>query len=191
MTDKTEAQTTVSEVAKTDETIALLAKLSAQHSESIDAILATQKTILAKLEDKNPVEHGARLEEKPKESDEKDVGADTTATNDYGRSTQASIIAPAGKPSGSDHDGLSMENKQTTPEVKKALDSVYKTVEAIRPAYGILKAEDDSVKPTAYQFLKAIDDGWGGKFKKAEDSYIEAVRRLENGEFGTGFPRGY
>lgn len=183
----TEAKTTGSEVAKTEDPIAMLAKLSVQNSEAIAKLTETQNKILSKLEDANPVEHGARLEAKPTTDSDKDAGAPITATNDYGRSTQASIIAPAGKPSGSDKDGLSMENK-SVPEAK--LDPVYKEIPAVRPAF-IIKAEQNTVVPTAMQVLKAIDSGWDGKFKKAEDSYIEAVRRLEAGEFGTGFPRGY
>lgn len=187
MTDTATANTTGSEVVKTEDPIAMLAKLSVQNSEAIAKLTETQNKILSKLEDANPVEHGARLEAKPTTDSDKDAGAPITATNDYGRSTQASIIAPAGKPSGSDKDGLSMENKT---DVIQKLDPVYKEIPAVRPAF-IIKAEQNTVVPTAMQFLKAIDSGWDGKFKKAEDSYIEAVRRLEAGEFGTGFPRGY
>ncbi|MDE1840222.1 MAG: hypothetical protein KGH87_09940, partial [Thaumarchaeota archaeon] len=144
MTDATtEAKTTGSTpVTKTEEDpIAMLAKLSVQNSEAIAKLTETQNKILAKLEDANPVEHGARLEAKPTTDSDKDAGAPITATNDYGRSTQASIIAPAGKPSGSDKDGLSMENKTETPIAK--LDPVYKDIPAVRPAF-IIKAEQNT-----------------------------------------------
>lgn len=201
MTDETKTTNkseTKKEISNVDDIVATLAKkLSEQStsafsklSEDIAKQIATANadvlSRLKKLEDANPVEHGARMEQKPKESDEKDVGAETTASNDYGRSKQGSVVAPSVEAPSNDKSGLSMENKS----LDSKLDSVYKEVKAVRPAY-LLKAEETIHAPTAYQVLKAFESGWDGKYKNATQSYDEMMLRMMNGEFGTGFPRGY
>lgn len=88
----------------------------------------TLKSILAKLEDKNPVAHGGTLEIMPKVQDGNDAGAPVTATNRYGQSLQASIIAPAVNTPATDEAGLSMEEAKKA-DVKKEKEEKTKETE--------------------------------------------------------------
>jgi hypothetical protein len=44
--------------------------------------------------------------------------------------------------------------------------------------------------PTGSQVLDMINKGWNGKHTSYEQSFIEAMNRLEAGEFGSGNPGG-
>ena len=169
---------------------------------------------LQKEKNQNPVDKGTEVESKPATSGE-DVGDKADAQNHVApkpSEAQASIIPPAVKPPGDDNSGLSMENKsdddekpkekeeemkkeekteekEEKEEMKKSEpDSIYKVVETVRP---LIKAREvDYTKvPTAYQMLKAVEQGFG-QTRDAEQSLILMHQKMQNGEFGTGNPSG-
>lgn len=175
---------------------------------------------LIKEANKNPVDTGVEAENKPKTEDAKDVGDKVTAGNQVAPSPkdQASIIAPADKESKTDTSGLKMENKaeeavektddekkdekkeevektddedkkeEKKEDVKKSDDSVYEIVKTVRPK--VFQREEVKSVPTGYQILKAIEGGFDGKTSSAEEALTIAYNKLEDGEFGNGFPSG-
>ncbi|NIT99609.1 MAG: hypothetical protein GWN01_01290 [Nitrosopumilaceae archaeon] len=78
-------------------------------------------------------------------------------------------------------------------DVRKAVspdgEYEYTIVNKARPKYDPMPSTPQNA-PTAYQVLDAINKGWGGKYTSYEQSFTEAMNRLEKGEFGTGFPDG-
>jgi len=106
-TDNTSS--TSEQIVKSDSTseIELLTQIAKSQSEQITAIKkdsdekfdAIRKSLeeLKKQEDANPVDHGASKEEKPKVSDDNDVGGDVKDEPSYAPDgdAQASIRAPA------------------------------------------------------------------------------------------------
>lgn len=164
---------------------------------------------LEKEANENPVDKGTEEKATLKVVDADDVGVKADAKNDVApkpSEAQASIIPPAVKEPGTDSAGLSMENKsdekkdekkeevkkedkeekkdEKKEEMKKSLNSVYKVVETVRPAI-FNKAISNEVEPTAYQMLKALEQGFGVT-KKAEDALVIMHQKMDAGEFGTG-----
>jgi len=78
------------------------------------------------------------------------------------------------------------KKEEKTEEVKKSIDdSTYKVVETVRP---LIKARSDpNGKPTAYQMLKAVEQGFG-ETKDAAQSLILMHQKMLAGEFGDGNP---
>lgn len=171
---------------------------------------------LQKEKNENPVDKGVEVENKPAVSSE-DVGDKVTATNLVApkpSEAQADIIPPAVKEPGTDNGELSMENKadeedkkeekkediektddseykeDKKEEVKKSedikkSDYTYKVVETVRP---LLKSNIQSgEKPTAYQMLKGVADGFGVT-SDASEALVLMYQKMESGEFGDGRP---
>lgn len=193
-----------------DAAINLLTSVTKQNSDAIKTIQTSVDAINAKLtkaEDVNPVAHGVTVENQQKVQDPMDVGDKVTAGNAYGQSIQANIIAPAAKDPGADTNGLQMESKAVVAkeeeekkeekkeekEVEKVVTQVkkvyqYETVEAVRPRFYNKSIPERPA--TAYQMLKAIESGWGGKTNDPQEALTIAINKFEDGEFGTGFAVG-
>ena len=223
MTEKTETKTdeTVQTVQKSDEVkIDSMADVVSDLIKTKDALIEKQESEktellnkiaeLEKVANKNPVEGGIEQPQAIKATDADDVGTKADAKNDIApkpSEAQATIIAPAGKPSGSDNAGVSLENKSDDDDDKKApakeeedapakkeeekdmkkSDSTYKVVETVRP---LIKARADYSKvPTAYQMLKAVENGFG-QTKSADQSLVIMYNKMINGEFGDGYANG-
>lgn len=220
MSDKEQSkETKVSEIQKTDDisVTTLLAELVRKQDSRIDAFEKRFDGLetLIKETNKNPVDSGVEAENKPKTEDSKDVGDPVTAGNEIApkpSEAQASIIAPAVETSGSDKDGLKMENKaddekedkedkeDKKEDVEKAdekeekdmdykkskSDFEYEIVKTVRPA-GLRGNTEIPKAPTAYQVLKATVNGWG-KTSSVEDSLAIMYAKEANGEFGNGRP---
>ena len=209
-TDKTTEE--ISEVIKSEDSVtSILAQLVKSQEARIDSFekkfddLAT----LIKEANQNPVDTGLEAENKPKTEDANDVGDKVTIGNEIAPSPkdQASIIAPAVDTSGSDKDGLKMENKADEDEKKadkkeevektdddkkdedlKKSDSVYEIVKTVRPKVYVEAQEEKSI-PTAYQVIKAAANGFG-ETSSAEDALTLMYAKFQNGEFGNGLPTG-
>jgi len=128
---------------------------------------------------------------------------------------QADIIPPAVKEPSKDETSVTMENKADdsdekkpeekkeevkkdeepkkeeekkeetkTEEVKKA-DPAYKIVETVRPMIKA-RADNDNV-PTAYQMLKAVENGFG-ETRDAAQALVIMHQKMLKGEFGDGNP---
>ena len=137
----------ISEVQKSDpvekstepSVVSILAQLVKSQEARLDSQEATfdkkfdALTALIK-ENANPVDHGVEAENKPKTEDANDVGDKVTIGNEIAPSPkdQASIVAPAVESSGSDKEGLKMENKAEDEDKKDNAD----------------KATEDEEKPT-------------------------------------------
>lgn len=189
-----------SEGTELDSVISMLTLVSKQNSDAISDIKKDIGKLVAKA-DANPVAQGNSMENQPKVSDPKDVGDPVVATNDYGHSTQPSINVSANQPSGTDVGGLSQEANKSEDKkeekkesmekantVKKSGGYNYVTVEPFTPRFTVMKNQPDN-PPTAYQVLKAIEQGWG-QTSDADESLTIAINKFEDGEFGTGFPSG-
>lgn len=200
-TKPTDTSVQKAESNELDSVIKLLTNVSTQNSESISKI--NEKLDKLVKADANPVATGNSMENQPKVSDPKDVGDPVVATNDYGHSTQPSINVAANQSSGTDQGGLSQETNKADAEkkegkeekevekaktVKKSGNYAYVDVTPLRPRFTIMKNIPDS-PPTAYQVLKAIESGWGGETRNADESLEMAINKFEDGEFGTGWPK--
>lgn len=185
--------------------ISLLTTLVTNHDNALSALTKSiadiQKSVadvadkLQKGQDANPVTHAPTAELKPAVSDAKDVGASAESVTGIAPKgdAQASIIAPAGEPSGTGSVSKAdkpEEKEEEKPEMKKSTDGfTYEMVKAIRPKYGLMP-ETPQGAPTAFQIQKAINSGFGGKFTNYEQSFIHAWTELVKGNYGTGFPGG-
>lgn len=151
------------------------------------ADIATQ---VASLKKENPVAVGLETANAPKVSDPVDVGDPVKIGNVYAESVQASIVAPAAKPSGTDSSGLQLENKADSDkkeedkkeDVKKASDGEYKfeVIKAIRPERFNKTAEEI---PTGYSIIKAVESGYGHKYNTAQDVLTHTLERVFAGDF--------
>lgn len=191
-----------------DSVISLLTQVSKQNSDAIadlskkvgDLAADVKKAIEKPVEKTNPVAPGVEQQNIPKVQDATDVGDKVTIQNNYGEAKQASIIAPAGNPTATDASGVAQVVKEEKKEEKKEDEKVEKSQEKFNKGFNYVVAETvrprifqkthEGAVPTGYQILKAIENGWNGQFAKADDSFAEAMRRLEIGEFGTGNPVG-
>lgn len=169
---------------------------------------------LSKVVNKNPVDGGIEQAQGLKATDPDDVGTKADAQNDVApkpSEAQADIIPPAVKEPGTDSASVTMENKSDYSEKKedkkedemkkqeeekekekekkeevKKTQSLYKVVETVRP---IIKSRDSANKPTAYQMLKACEQGFG-QTKNAADALVIMHQKMLKGEFGDGNPSG-
>lgn len=208
MSDNTIDTEKTSEITKSDSET-LIAQILKQQSEQNAALLKSNAEVLEaikKMGDSNPVDHGTSAESKPKVEDASDVGDKENNSASYAPSgkDQASIIAPAGKPSGTDSvakaedEKEDKEKKEEKPvekaeEIQKAATDSdgykYEFVKAVRPKYGLLP-QTPSNSPTGYQIIKAINSGFGGKYDTYEKSFIHAYENVISGAYGTGNPGG-
>jgi hypothetical protein len=227
MTDKTTTTEEISDVTKSevekstdDSVVSILAQLVKAQEVRIDKQEETfgkkfdELATLIKEANANPVDSGVEAENKPKTEDSNDVGDKVTVGNEVAPSPhdQASVIAPALETSGSDKEGLKMENKadeddkkedkkeevektedepkkedKKDEEVKKS-DSVYEIVKTVRPK--IYQGEQVKHVPTGYQIIKATANGFDGETSSAEEALTLMYAKFENGEFGNGLPQG-
>jgi len=195
-----------------------IASIKKDSDESNSAVLKALEE-LKKQQDANPVDHGTSKEEKPKVSDNDDVGVAPKDDPSYAPDgdAQASIRAPADEASKTDSVKVSKsDDEDKKPEEKKdeaksddkgedmkksdnglsdmrksvAPDGYeYEMVKAVRPQVDLLPTAPKNA-PTGYQIMKSMFNGWGGKHQDFEKSFIEGYERLLKGEFGTGFPDG-
>lgn len=165
---------------------------------------------LSKVVNQNPVDGGTEQSQAVKATDADDVGTKADAKNDVApkpSEAQADIIPPAVKEPGKDEASVTMENKSDDSEKKdeekkdevkkedekkeeekkeevKKSDSTYKVVETVRP---IIKSYDNKSVPTAYQMLKACEQGFG-ETKSADQALVILHQKMLKGEFGNGQP---
>lgn len=172
---------------------------------------------LNKVVNANPVDGGIEQPQGVKATDPDDVGTDAKAKNDIApkpSEAQADIIPPAVKEPSKDETSVTMENKADdseekkpeekkeevkkdeepkkeekkeetkTEEVKKS-DATYKIVETVRPMIKA-RADNDNV-PTAYQMLKAVENGFG-ETRDAAQALVIMHQKMLKGEFGDGNP---
>lgn len=189
--------------------ISTIAKDSAEKYDGLLKAISDLKKM-----DANPVDHGATKEEKPKVSDNDDAGGAVKDEPSYAPDgdAQASIRAPADEApktdsvkvsKSDDEDGEKKEAKSEDKDedMKKSVDTdmrksispsgdfEYEMVKAVRPKYDLLPTAPTNA-PTGYQVMKAMFNGWNGKFTNFEKSFIHGYERLLKGEYGTGFPEG-
>lgn len=186
----------------------LIVEKSSQIDELQKKIAELEKTVNA-----NPVDKGTEQAQALKATDADDVGTKADAKNDVApkpSEAQASIIAPAVKEPGKDEASVTMENKaddsekpektdkdpkhemakdddekkdeKKMEEVKK-IDSIYKVVDTVRPLIKSSVAQDSV--PTAYQMLKACEQGFG-ETKDANQALVIMHQKMQKGEFGDG-----
>lgn len=217
MTTETKSEEITSEVQKSDDSsvtsiLAQLVKSQEARIDSFEKKFDDLAELIKGTQNTNPVDSGVEAQNKPKKEDANDVGDPVTAGNVLAPSPkdQPSIIAPALETSGSDTEGLKMENKADDEEKKeekkdedvekaddedvkeesiKKSDSEYEIVKTVRP---VLKStQEDKTVPTGYQILKAIAGGFNGETSSAEEALTMAYNKLESGEFGNGLPGAY
>ena len=80
------------------------------------------------------------------------------------------------------------EEKKKEEKVEKSLNDSGFTYQVVQPVRPSIIQKSFSNKPTGYQILKAMEDGWGKKTTDANTAYEETIARLVKGEFGTGAP---
>lgn len=197
-----------------------IATIQKNSDESNSSILKAIEDL--KKGDANPVDHGLAKEEKPKVSDSDDVGATPKDKPSYAPDgdAQASIRAPADKPSKgdsvkvskSDDDDKEPEKKKEESEkkddddkgddMKKSTEPLVELNKSIAPdgfEYEMIKSsrpimdimpQTPKQAPTGYQILKAMVGGWDGEYKDFEKSFIHGYEKLLKGEFGSGLPGG-
>lgn len=77
------------------------------------------------------------------------------------------------------------EKKEEKKEYMDKSNDVYKVVETVRP---IMKTREHiGEKPTAYQMLKALENGFG-ETKNANQALVLMHQKMQSGEFGDGLP---
>ena len=77
--------------------------------------------------------------------------------------------------------------KSSEKSMKKVYNGVeYVKVDAIRPK--IFDKQFTGTQPTAYEILKTLEGGWGGKYTDAGKAFEEFYLKLSRGEFGLGNP---
>lgn len=134
-----------------------------------------------------------------------DAQAGNSGKSEAGKNSQGDGTSDAGTGSVKKSDGEDKKEDKKE-EVKKQDDSEgkkddymkksvapdgleYEQIAKSRPLH---KAMPDTPEgaPTGAQVLDQINKGWGGKHTSYEQSFIEAMNRLEKGEFGSGIPDG-
>ena len=196
-----------------------LLKATAANTESIANLTKGQEAILEALKktDANPVDHGAEVSQKPKVSDSTDVGdkakteqpsyapdgdaqggnsgsstdSGSDGTSDAGTGSVKKSDDPKEDKEKEEKEKEKGEKIEDTP-MKKSVspDGIeYAQIAKSRPLHKAIPDTPEGA-PTGSQILDQINKGWGGKYTSYEQSFIEALNRLEKGEFGSGNPGG-
>ena len=169
---------------------------------SISELKETIKTM-----NENPVDKGQEDNLSPKgtaaEEDVGDESVDITTAPQIPTPNDAlpSIVPEGNEKPGVDASSLVQEQKaedkkdedddkkkDKKEEYMEKSDNVYPVIKAVRPE---VVRKDHSDRPTAYQMLKAAENGWGGKATTAREAGTILMSKLKDGEFGNGSTRGF
>lgn len=167
--------------------ISLLSTISRQNSEAIDSLTKSVDAVLEEIKkqsvagsngnngkDENPVDHGTDKQEKPKVSDNDDVGDKPKDDPSYAPDgdAQASIKAPADKPSGTDKVDVAKADNGDNGEKKENGEKNGEKKEEKKEENGEVKKSDTkpdtkpvnkSVSPSGdfeYEMVKAVRPKW-------------------------------